>query len=102
MKRTEQVLAGLSKKNKGQYVHFVKATKQNPKTEIWLVRANYDLNLLGEIRWYAQWRQYGFYPEDGTVFEKTCMEDIKNFTISLNKKFNDKRRKARNDLLQFM
>lgn len=70
-----------------KYLKFHKASKQNPKTAIYIVRTH-DLcgAKLGEIRWYAQWRQYGFYPEEGTVFEKTCLSDIANFCIELNKK----------------
>ena len=69
-----------------KYLKFVKARKQNPKTKIYLVRTNDNhVTLLGVIKWYAQWRQYGFYPEQGTVFEKTCLNDISNFCILLNK-----------------
>ena len=34
---------------------------------------------LGQIKWYPNWRQYSFFPEPDTVFEKTCMTDIINF-----------------------
>jgi hypothetical protein len=34
---------------------------------------------LGEIRWFGRWRQYAFYPEPDTVFEKQCMKDITAF-----------------------
>ena len=70
-----------------QYIRFHRADKQNPKTWIYLARTK-DLRgvLLGVVKWYAQWRQYGFYPEEGTVFEKTCLRDIKNFCIDLNER----------------
>ena len=71
---------------KCKHIHFVRAKKQNPKTWIYLVRANYDYALLGIVKWYAQWRQYGFYPQEGTVYEKTCLTDIKNFCIELNER----------------
>jgi len=73
-------------KCKYKHIHFVRANKQNPRTWIYIVRANYDHALLGIIKWYAQWRQYGFYPEKETVFEKTCLRDIKNFCIDLNER----------------
>ncbi len=72
-----------------KFIKFHKATKQNPKTWIYLVRADTRKGLgilLGVVKWYAQWRQYGFYPEAGTVFEKTCLNDIKNFCIDLNQR----------------
>lgn len=70
-----------------KFIKFHKATKQNPKTWIYLVRTN-DIQgqLLGVVKWFAQWRQYGFYPEAGTVYEKTCLTDIKNFCIDLNQR----------------
>jgi len=70
---------------KTKYLKFHKAKKQNPKTMVYLVRTN-DMRgiLLGEIRWYVQWRQYGFYPVDGTVFEKTCLADLSDFCNKLN------------------
>lgn len=71
---------------KFKYIHMVRANKQNPKTWIYFVRSNYDYGLLGTIKFYAQWRQYGFYPEAGTVFEKTCLEEIKQFCIDLNER----------------
>lgn len=72
---------------KTKYLQFIKARKQNPKTAIYLVRTNnFQSILLGQIRWYAQWRQYGFYPEGKTVFEKICLMDIHNFLIKLNHK----------------
>lgn len=69
-----------------KHIHFVRANKQNPKTWIYLVRANYDMALLGVVKWYAQWRQYGFYPENKTVYEKTCLRDIVDFCIDLNER----------------
>ena len=68
-----------------KYLLFIKAKEQNPKTSIYLVRTNDARSiLLGVIKWFPQWRQYGFYPEDGTVFEKTCLKDLYEFCIKLN------------------
>lgn len=70
-----------------KYIKFHKASKQNPKTWIYLVRSKDTQGIkLGVVKWFAQWRQYGFYPEAGTVFEKTCLNDIKNFCIDLNER----------------
>lgn len=76
-----------------KYIFFELAPKQNPKTWIYnifsketeIVSGVTPQNiLLGQVRWYAQWRQYGFYPEVGTVFEKTCLTDITDFIKELN------------------
>jgi len=69
-----------------KYISFYRASKQNPKTWIYLVRSNYDEALLGVVKYFARWRQYGFYPEAGTVFEKTCLSDITEFCIELNER----------------
>ncbi len=74
-------------KLKYKYIRFFLSAKQNPKTWVYLVRTNnFEGIMLGTVKWYAQWRQYGFYPEEGTVFEKTCLTDIKNFCIDLNER----------------
>lgn len=67
----------------GKYIYFKKADVHNPKTWIVEVYAKDGDILLGKIKWYAQWRQYAFYPEEGTVFEKTCMNDISELTRRL-------------------
>ena len=43
---------------------------------------------LGEIKWFGRWRQYSFFPEPNTVFEKQCLKDITNFieTLMLDRK----------------
>jgi len=78
---------------KSQYLDFVKNKKQNPSTWIYNVFTKGNsrgIFNLGQIRWYAQWRQYAFYPAEGTVFEKTCLGDIQQFCIKLNKKQREK------------
>jgi hypothetical protein len=38
---------------------------------------------LGEIKWFANWRKYAFFPSPDTVFEKDCMLDIVGFIEQL-------------------
>ena len=76
-------------KCKYKFIYFIRAIKQNPKTWIYIVRTDTNNGngiLLGIVKWYAQWRQYGFYPEENTVFEKTCLKDIAAFCIDLNER----------------
>lgn len=68
-----------------RYIRFGLAKEQNPKTKIYDVIALEDQISLGQIKWYAHWRQYAFYPEPETVFEKTCLKDITNFVLRLNR-----------------
>lgn len=67
-----------------KYLNFHPSVKQNPATWIIDVMPIDSYDPLGQIRYYAQWRQYGFYPCDGTVFEKTCMKDITEFLKLMN------------------
>lgn len=67
-----------------KYLYFQLADKQNPSTWIVDVFADSSDVILGQVRYYAQWRQYGFYPFGGTVFEKTCLKDITRFVVMMN------------------
>lgn len=69
----------------GKYISFSRAKVQNPSTWIYTVQSN-DGYPLGTIKWFAQWRQYGYYPDEGTVYEKTCLSEIAEFCIILNKR----------------
>lgn len=67
-----------------KYLNFIPSSSHNPATWIIDVFTSDEDVLLGQIKYYAQWRQYGFYPEQGTVFEKTCLKDITDFLVLLN------------------
>ena len=49
------------------------------KTKVWEIISKVDDSVLGYIKWYANWRQYCFYPEGNTVFNKECLIDIHEF-----------------------
>lgn len=34
---------------------------------------------LGFVKWYAQWRQYTFFPFAATVFDKKCLRELAEF-----------------------
>ncbi len=67
-----------------KYIYFQMANKNNPASWIVDVFADDGDVKLGQIRFYAHWRQYAFYPEDGTVYEKTCLSDITKFVKMMN------------------
>lgn len=46
------------------------------RTEIWNVVGARNGVGLGELRWFARWRQYAFYPAPGTIFNPDCLRDI--------------------------
>lgn len=57
-------------------------TEDKPKTSVFDVFSKHD-NVLGEVKWFPQWRQYCFFPEDDCVFSKGCMNDITDFISQL-------------------
>lgn len=65
-------------------------TGSKPKTEMYGVFNKKYGTWLGEIAWYAGWRQYCFFPEPQMVFSSGCMEDIVEFTKQLNKEHKNK------------
>jgi hypothetical protein len=48
------------------------------KTHVWLVHPKTG-GMLGEVRWYAPWRQYAFHPIPRTLYERQCLRDIADF-----------------------
>ena len=50
------------------------------KTKIWeVVTVGDGPVILGSVKWFGKWRKYGFFPENDTVFETTCLRDIAEF-----------------------
>lgn len=67
-----------------KYIDFELADNHNPNT--WIVNViDEESNVLGKVKWFAHWRQYAFYPEPYSIYEKTCMQDIINFIKLINK-----------------
>jgi len=78
-----------------KYLIF-KFSHNKPRTSVYdVLTKDEDEIKLGTIKWYAHWRQYGFFPEKETVFEKTCMGDITKFLISLNQSQREKTRREK-------
>ena len=71
----------------GAYVRFVNVGRSSSgKTLVWRVEATDDGNEgIGWVRWYGPWRQYSFFPASLTVFEKSCLRDIADFSEQLTK-----------------
>lgn len=67
------------------YVHMMLADKQAKASWVYDVLSNdEDETFLGQVKFYFNWRQYAFFPEQGTIYEKTCLNDISNFCKELN------------------
>lgn len=54
-------------------------TPPSRKTKIWNVVTKEGAKILGDIKWFARWRCYGFFPAEGTVYEHNCLWDIADF-----------------------
>jgi hypothetical protein len=53
-------------------------TSKSGKTHIYSVTNNKSGEELGTIKWYAQWRQYVFVPEN-SLYSRGCLADIQDF-----------------------
>lgn len=66
--------------NMAKYVEFIETgLSDTGKTKRWDVVAKGDGFLLGVIKYFGRWKQYAFFPNENTVFEKTCLRDIAAF-----------------------
>ena len=60
---------------KSRYLEFTR-TGWTGKTDILDVESKSQGSVLGQIKWFGQWRQYCFYPSPDTIFNPECMADI--------------------------
>jgi hypothetical protein len=65
-----------------EFVKFVLIVKK-PRTDVYGVYNTQKTIKLGEIRWFAQWRRYAFYPNANTVFDAACLSVIRDFIHQL-------------------
>ena len=75
-----------------QYLKFIVMSKTD-KTVVLSVTSVRTGSMLGVIKWYGQWRQYTFHPEDNTIFNPQCLADI-NSVIN---EMMDEREKRKNE-----
>ena len=48
-------------------------------TKVWSVESKSSEFKLGQIKWFAAWRRYCFYPRPGTVWSPDCLRDVLEF-----------------------
>jgi len=67
-----------------EYISF-KLVKKKTKTNLNLYQiiSNRSKEELGYILWYIPWRQYCFFPNTGTIWNKDCLNQIINFVEGL-------------------
>lgn len=64
---------------------YFELVDRKPKTNVYEVRSKNDHFVLGVIKWYAQWRQYCFFPSPDTIFSKGCLNQVNEFITKLMK-----------------
>jgi hypothetical protein len=58
-----------------KYLEFGLIEKK-PKTKVIGVWSKNHPVMLGIIKWFGRWRQYAFFPDNGTVYNVECLNDI--------------------------
>ena len=53
------------------------------KTAIYFVINKAQNAALGEVLWYAPWRQYVFLPKPATLYARSCLAEIEHFIAGL-------------------
>ena len=53
-------------------------------TSQWIIRSKSQGTVLGDISWYANWRQYCFMPREDCIFNGGCLSDIVAFLQTAN------------------
>ena len=66
-----------------EYLKFYRGLSESGKTAHVLVYAVRDSTLLGRIKWFGRWRQYGFFPEAETIWNRDCLIQVHEEVESL-------------------
>ena len=70
-------------KTENKYIKIIE-TPHTGKTKGFDIINKSSNNLIGEIEWYSNWRQYCFFPWDNMVFNTQCLELITGFLKKIN------------------
>ena len=62
------------------YIDWV-LVEEKPKTDVFIVFSKSSLEELGTIKWYAPWRQYCFFPLEGTAWSLGCLNEVGHMLI---------------------
>lgn len=71
---------------KSKIIRIVKTTESTRRYGVYAVVSRYDGELIGKILWYHRWRHYGFFPEEESVFNPTCLREISSYIDDLMEK----------------
>jgi len=65
-----------------KYLEFKQVPYEGKIKRFEVISKNHGF-ILGRILWYVAWRQYIFHPQTETIYNKDCLNDIKNFLQQL-------------------
>ena len=65
-----------------EYLEF-RLLENKPKTKDIEVLSKTHPVSLGIIKWFNGWRQYTFFPREGTVYSVECLDDIQSYIKGL-------------------
>lgn len=65
-----------------KYIEF-EIVERKPKTDVYNILSKSEGDVLGKVKYFPSWRQYTFFPEEGTVFSQSCLKDINKFLQKL-------------------
>lgn len=67
-----------------EFLRYKEIPNPGKKTKIFHILTKvHEGNLLGKIKWHGAWRQYVFFPEGDTLFDRKCLKDIISFIDEL-------------------
>lgn len=78
--------------SKSEYFEVIEQKIDKRKTaiyEIWHIE-NYPL---GEIKWFASWRKFCFFPNKDTVWDMKCLVEILDLLNDINSKYKEDKEK---------
>jgi hypothetical protein len=63
------------------FLKFIE-TKDTGKTKVFNI-CNNSGDILGYIKWFANWRRYCFYTIDNMIFDVNCISEVSDFITNL-------------------
>ena len=78
-------------KTKYKYFSFEKAYVKSNESPYWFCTSKSSNYPLGVVKWFPDWKQFCFFPEEETVFSTGCLNDVVDFVTQLNELHNKER-----------
>ena len=65
-----------------QYLRFIDVEVRQKTKIIAVVNIHHD-EQIGVIKWFGKWRQYCFHPNENTIWNKDCLNDVNSVITKL-------------------